>query len=96
MILEDHGAIGAGAVDGFAVESGGAGVGADHSGGDVEEGGFAAAGRADDDDEFAGGDVEGDVVESGDVGFAEAFVDVAEGEAAGGVVGGGGGGHCGG
>src|SRR5207244_3553472 len=61
VILEDHGAIGAGFFDGVAIEIDGALVGEDHAAGDVKDGGFAAAAGADDDDEFAGIDLEGDV-----------------------------------
>jgi len=74
----EPGAIGvgeAGELD--AADGDGAGGGGGEAAEDVEEGGFAGAGRADDGDELAGLDGEVDVAESGDlelagaVGFAE-------------------------
>jgi hypothetical protein len=69
VLLEDHGAVGARAVNRAAVERHGAGVGADHAGGDVEQGALAAPAGADDDDELAGLAVERDVLDRRDVAF---------------------------
>src|ERR1700722_801384 len=82
VFLEYHRAAGAGGGDGFAVEKDFATVGEDHSGGDVEEGGFAAAAGADDDDKFAGAAFEGDVGEGGDARFLERLADAGEAEQA--------------
>jgi len=71
-ILEDEAAFGAGAEDGFGADEEFAGVGCVEAGDEAEEGGFAAAARADEGDEFAGGDGEGGVVE-GVGGFVAVF-----------------------
>ena len=64
--LEDHAAIGAGAGDGLAVNSDVAGGGGFETGENACEGGFAAAGGADDAHELAFVDGEGDVGKGGD------------------------------
>ena len=52
----------------------GAGGGAVESGQEIEEGGLAGAGGAEEGDEFALADFEGDVVDGGDGGVAEVIV----------------------
>ena len=83
VILENHRAFGAGGGDVLAIEGGGAGVGAGHAGGDVEEGGFSAAAGTDDDDKFTRLADEGDVLEGFDTAAVEFFVDVEQLELAG-------------
>jgi hypothetical protein len=63
--------------DVFAAEEDGAGVGIVESGEGAEKGGFAASGRAEEEEEFARGDFEGDVVE--DFFAGEGFDDVGDG-----------------
>ena len=52
----------------------GAGCGTIESGQEIEKGGLAGAGAAEEGDEFAGADFEGDVVDCGDGGVAELIV----------------------
>ena len=81
--LEDHAdgiAAVAGEFDGVdggevaAADVDGTGGGAVESGQEIEQGGFAGAGTAEQGDEFALADFEGDVVDGGDGGVAEVIV----------------------
>ncbi|MDT4879435.1 hypothetical protein FQZ97_1151110 [compost metagenome] len=63
MVLEHHGALGAGFVDLTAVEDDPAGGGLVQAGDDVQNGGFAAAGVADQGDELALVDAQVDVLQ---------------------------------
>ncbi|MCY1506554.1 hypothetical protein D9M68_408060 [compost metagenome] len=61
VVLEHHATLGAGAVDGYAVEADAPGAGSDEAGDEVEQGGLATAGRAEGHQQLAGAEVEGDV-----------------------------------
>ena len=82
VVLEDHGAIRSGLGHGLTIEVDGAFVGVDHSAGEVEDGGFAAARRADHDHKLAGTAFEGDILNGGEGGTGEALGDAAHGEPA--------------
>ena len=79
VVLEDDAAVGSGALDRFAVEADGAGVGLHETGDEVDQRALAGAGVADDRHELALGDLEVDVgqhlgaVAAGGVGLGGVF-----------------------